>query len=46
MVAGLVYWTVWRVVLPYVFKYELVPEKDTLDDGTVVTVVSIGLLSP
>jgi len=39
MFLGVVYWAVWRIVLPSVFGYKLVPEKDTLDDGTVVTVV-------
>lgn len=39
MVFGVFYWAVWRVVLPKVFKYDLVPTKETLDDGTVVTVV-------
>lgn len=39
MVFGIVYWAVWRIVLPKVFKYELVPTKAALKDGTVVTVV-------
>ena len=39
MVLGVIYWAVWRVVLPKMFGYELVPNKVVLDDGTVVTVV-------
>jgi len=38
MVVGLLYWFTWRVLLPVVFRYELVPHKDRLSDGTVVTV--------
>lgn len=49
MFLGVVYWAVWRIVLPRIFGYKLVPEKDTLDDGTVVTVVGplrmIGMLA-
>jgi hypothetical protein len=40
MFAGVLYWAVWRVVLPRVFHYELVPRKEKLEDGTVVTLVS------
>lgn len=39
MVLSVVYWGAWRVVLPWLFKYELVPEKTVLNDGTIVTVV-------
>ena len=39
MVFSVLYWGAWRVVLPGIFKYELVPEKAVLQDGTVVTVV-------
>ena len=39
MVLGVIYWAVWRVVLPKIFGYELVPKKVVLDDGTVVNVV-------
>jgi len=38
MAFGIFYWAVWRVILPRVFKYEPVPVKETLSDGTVVTV--------
>ncbi|KAF8169222.1 amino acid transporter [Pholiota molesta] len=38
MLAGVVYWAVWRVVLPRVFGYALVPRKEVLEDGTVVNV--------
>ncbi|KAF8462471.1 amino acid/polyamine transporter I [Gautieria morchelliformis] len=38
--AGVAYWFVWRVVLPKVFGYALVPRKEKLADGTVVTVFS------
>jgi hypothetical protein len=40
MFFGLLYWAVWRLVLPYAFKSRLVPRKEILEDGTVVTVVS------
>ena len=39
MALGVIYWAVWRVVLPKIFGYELVPNKVVLDDGTVVNVV-------
>lgn len=39
MVLGVFYWAMWRVILPKVFGYELVPRKETLSDGTVVTLV-------
>ncbi|KAI9570779.1 amino acid transporter [Boletus coccyginus] len=39
MSVGVGYWAVWRVLLPKIFGYELVPHKETLDDGTVVTMV-------
>jgi hypothetical protein len=44
MLAGVLYWAAWRIILPKVFGYELVPRKERLDDGTVVTVVSVGIL--
>jgi hypothetical protein len=34
------YWAVWKLVLPYVFKFRLVPRKEVLQDGTVVILVS------
>lgn len=40
MLFGVLYWAVWQLVLPYIFKYRLVPMKEILKDGTVVTVVS------
>ncbi|KAG2357797.1 amino acid permease-domain-containing protein [Suillus spraguei] len=40
MLAGVLYWAGWRIILPKVFGYEFVPKKETLDDGTVVTVFS------
>ena len=39
MVLGVIYWAVWRVILPKIFGYKLVPNKVVLDDGTVVVVV-------
>lgn len=39
MLAGVIYWAVWRIVLPKVFGYELVPRKEVLEDGTVVNMV-------
>ncbi|KAH9061837.1 amino acid transporter, partial [Lactarius deliciosus] len=37
---GVLYWAVWKIVLPYVFGFRLVPRKEVLKDGTVVTLVS------
>ncbi|EJU06104.1 amino acid transporter [Dacryopinax primogenitus] len=45
MVVGALYWAIWRVILPVVFGYELVPRKERLSDGTVVTVFSTGKTS-
>ena len=39
MVAGVIYWAAWRILWPKVFGYELVPRKETLSDGTVITLV-------
>ncbi|KAL6306436.1 amino acid transporter [Sparassis latifolia] len=39
MFVGVLYWAAWRVV-PRWFGYEFVPRKDTLTDGTVVTLFS------
>ena len=36
---GVIYWAVWRIVLPKIFGYELVPTKVVLGDGTIVNVV-------
>ncbi|KAF2212927.1 hypothetical protein CERZMDRAFT_40529 [Cercospora zeae-maydis SCOH1-5] len=38
LVAGAVWWAVWRKVLPAVGRYDLVPEREKLDDGTTVVV--------
>ena len=40
LAAGVVYWAGWRIILPKVFGYELIPRKETLPDGTVITLVS------
>ncbi|KAI0783783.1 amino acid transporter [Abortiporus biennis] len=40
MAFGVFYWACWRILLPRVFGYELVGRKETLDDGTVVTLFS------
>jgi solute carrier family 7 (L-type amino acid transporter), member 9/15 len=40
MMFGVLYWAVWKLVLPYVFKFRLVPRKELLEDGTVVVLVS------
>jgi len=37
---GVLYWAIWQLVLPYIFKFRRVPMKEILEDGTVVTVVS------
>ncbi|KAI0063740.1 high affinity methionine permease [Artomyces pyxidatus] len=42
MFAGVGYWAAWRILLPRVFGYELVPRKERLADGTVVTLFSRG----
>lgn len=39
MVVGILYWFIWRVLLPKVFGYHLVPRKEQLADGTFVTLV-------
>ena len=39
MLVGVAYWAGWRILLPKVFGYELVPRKEKLEDGTVVTLV-------
>ncbi|KAL5504704.1 hypothetical protein ACEPAH_7367 [Sanghuangporus vaninii] len=38
LAGGVIYWAMWRQVLPRIGKYKLYPAKETLDDGTVVTV--------
>ncbi|KAL5045548.1 amino acid permease-domain-containing protein [Aspergillus fruticulosus] len=38
LVAGIVYWAVWQVLLPWVGGYKLVPEYVVLKDGTTVAV--------
>jgi hypothetical protein len=40
LMSGGIYWAVWKLVLPYVFKFRLVPRKEVLEDGTVVILVS------
>ncbi|KAF8899487.1 amino acid transporter [Gymnopilus junonius] len=37
---GVLYWAVWRIVLPRVFGYDWAPTKQVLEDGTVVNVFS------
>ena len=39
-IVGALYWAAWKLVLPYVFRFRLVPRKEVLKDGTVVTLVS------
>ncbi|KAG1850211.1 hypothetical protein DFJ58DRAFT_444682 [Suillus subalutaceus] len=39
MLAGVLYWAAWRIMLPKVFGYELVLRKERLDDGTVATTI-------
>ena len=36
---GFLYWAVWQLVLPYVFKVRLVPRKEVLEDRTVIPLV-------
>jgi len=40
LMLGVLYWAIWKLVLPYVFKFRLVPRKEVLRDGTVVTLFS------
>jgi hypothetical protein len=40
MILGVLYWAIWRVILPRVFGYVLAPRKQQLEDGTFVTLVS------
>ncbi|KAJ7701440.1 amino acid transporter [Mycena rosella] len=40
MLLGVLYWAVWRIILPRVFGYDLAPTKEQLADGTFVTVFS------
>ena len=44
MTVGLIYWAIWRIVLPKIFGYELVQKKVVLDDGTVVNVVRLSFI--
>ena len=41
MAAGVLYWAGWRIILPKVFGYELVPRKEKLADGTTITLVRV-----
>ena len=40
----MLYWAAWRIVPGY-FGYEFVPRKETLEDGTVVTLVRSAFFS-
>ncbi|KAJ7913549.1 amino acid transporter [Mycena leptocephala] len=40
MILGILYWAIWRVILPRVFGYVLAPRKQQLEDGTFVTLFS------
>ncbi|KAJ6585396.1 amino acid permease-domain-containing protein [Mycena capillaripes] len=46
MVLGVLYWAVWRVLLPRVFGYALVPRKQQLADGTFVTLMYAPYTTP
>ena len=37
LLAGVVYWTVWRLILPKIGKFTWIEKKSRLRDGTVVT---------
>ncbi|KFY14152.1 hypothetical protein V492_02829 [Pseudogymnoascus sp. VKM F-4246] len=37
LLGGVVYWAVWRVLIPYLGGFEWVERKETLSDGTVYT---------
>ncbi|KAF8233146.1 amino acid transporter [Tricholoma matsutake] len=41
MFFGVFYWVVWWIVLPKLGKYQLVSKKETLKDGTVITIVRL-----
>lgn len=36
LIGGVIYWAAWQVVLPSIGNYQLVPEHETLADGTTV----------
>ncbi|KAJ5578803.1 uncharacterized protein N7459_007767 [Penicillium hispanicum] len=38
MLAGVVYWAIWRIALPAIGRYTLVPQHEVLSDGTRVIV--------
>lgn len=38
MLMGVLYWAMWRVILPWIGRYELVKKDEKLEDGTTVTV--------
>ncbi|KAI0078613.1 amino acid transporter [Panus rudis PR-1116 ss-1] len=40
MVLGIIFWALWRKLLPRWFGYKLVPRKEVLEDGTVITLYS------
>ena len=41
MICGIIYWAIWRIVLPKIFGYKLVPTKVVLEDGTFVNIVRL-----
>ncbi|KIM66404.1 hypothetical protein SCLCIDRAFT_7849 [Scleroderma citrinum Foug A] len=41
LLLGVLYRAGWRIILPHVFGYELVPRKETLGDGTVLTTIEV-----
>ncbi|KAK0555840.1 hypothetical protein OC845_000097 [Tilletia horrida] len=45
-VAGAVYWAIWFRVLPRLGHYQIQPRKETLQDGTIITVLDRVPLSP
>ncbi|KAJ5704296.1 hypothetical protein N7493_011434 [Penicillium malachiteum] len=38
LLGGVVYWAIWREILPRIGRYRLVPEHEVLEDGTTVVV--------
>ena len=38
LLAGVVYWGIWQLLLPWLGGYRLVPEHQVLKDGTTVAV--------
>ena len=38
LLAGVVYWAFWQIILPWIGKYRLIPRHSVLSDGTTVVI--------